>query len=136
MFFHGAARRAFGTTMFVMSFGFMSIASAQTSPPTFIEGSLVQAKENPRVYYIQNGQKRPIISEAVFLAQGFRWSDITLVDQQRLTSYPEGSDLTDIAFLGLPVDRSLLPDLAPAAPYDLRFAVEEGRLRLRFPATF
>lgn len=101
-----------------------------------LEGSLVHSLQDPKVYLIQNGQKRWVATEAAFLAQGFRWSDVNTVEQHQLDEQSEGEAISATSSLGLVVDHSLLPDLAPVAPYDLRYAVEDGRTRLRFTATF
>ncbi|MCK9360890.1 PQQ-dependent sugar dehydrogenase [Patescibacteria group bacterium] len=114
---------------------FGPMVSAQVASP-LIEGSLVQAQGDSKVYYIQNAQKRWVTTEQAFLAQGFRWSDITIIEPQRLLGYLEGPEISSTVSLGLILDRSLLPDLAPVAPYDIRFAVENGRTKLRFTATF
>lgn len=108
--------------------------SAHSAP--ILDGTLVHAASNPKVYFIQNGQKRWVATEDAFLAQGFRWSDVHTVEQHQLDEQPDGEAISATTSLGLAVDKSLLPDLAPVAPYDLRFAVEGGRTRLRFTATF
>ncbi len=130
-------RRIFFSFLFV-SAAFLSgsFALAQSTDPGLIDRMLVQAKDDPRVYYLQNGAKRWITNESTFLAQDFRWSDITKVDRARLDAYPDGAPISGTASLGLAVDRALLPDLAPVAPYDLRVVTEQGRTRLRFTATF
>ncbi len=111
------------------------IVSAHDGSP-LLEGSLVQAQGDSRVYYIHNAQKRWVTTEQAFNAQGFRWSDITVIEPQRLLGYLEGPEISSTVALGLTLDRSLLPDLAPVAPYDIRFALEGGRTKLRFTATF
>ncbi|MFA5935315.1 MAG: PQQ-dependent sugar dehydrogenase [Patescibacteria group bacterium] len=117
-------------------FGFALIASVQTTPAPLVEGSLVLTQGDPRVYFIQNGKRRWIVSEEAFRAQFFQWSEIISVESQRLAMYPEGEVIHASPSLGRVPAQSLLPDLAPTAPYDLRFAVENGRTRLRFTATF
>jgi len=119
---------------FALMGSFAGRASAHDAP--LIDRSLVQATMDPKVYFIQGGQKHWIVSEQAFLAQGFRWSDISIVEAHRLAETPDGAEISAPSFLGLTVDRSLLPDLAPVAPYDLRYAIENGRTRLRFTATF
>ncbi len=130
-------RRIFFSYLFVnAAFLSGSFALAQSTHPGLIDRMLVQAKGDPRVYYLQDGAKRWITNESAFLAQGFGWSDITFVDRARLDAYPDGAPISGTTFLGLAVDRVLLPDLAPVAPYDLRVVTEDGRSRLRFTATF
>jgi glucose/arabinose dehydrogenase len=103
--------------------------------PVFVNGLIVQGYGSPRVYYIQNGQKRWIASEKAFLAQGFRWSDVNMVDSAQLSGYADGADMSETSE-GIKAESLMLPDLAPVAPYDLRIVTEEGRTRLRFTSTF
>lgn len=114
---------------------FGTAVSAQMTSP-LLDGTLVQAQGDSRVYYIQAAQKRWVSSEQAFLGQGFSWADISVVDPGRLAAIPEGQPISANPYLGLTMDRSLLPDLAPVAPYDLRYAVESGQTRLRFTASF
>lgn len=109
---------------------------AATAAPGIPDGSLIKTADDPRVYYIEGGKKRVIDSEQAFLAQGFEWNAISIVDAGQLMLYPDGLPITTTSFLGLPNARHLMPDLAPVAPYELRFAVEGGRTRLRFTASF
>ncbi len=51
-------------------------------------GSLVKTPNDPAVYLVENGMKRHIINEDVFIAQGFSWSDI--IDVPNLDNYPSG----------------------------------------------
>jgi glucose/arabinose dehydrogenase len=100
------------------------------------DGLLVRAHDDAKVYYLQNNTRRWIDSEQAFHTQGFSWADLTLVDRSVLQTYSEGEPITADAHLGLQVERLLVPDLAPVAPYDIRFSVEGGRTLLRFTATF
>jgi hypothetical protein len=59
-----------------------------------LEGSLVHSLQDPKVYLIQNGQKRWVATEAAFLAQGFRWSDVNTVEQHQLDEQPEGEAIS------------------------------------------
>src|SRR5688572_28994826 len=116
--------------------GEISNAPAATAAPGIPNGSLVRTTNNPTVYYIENGWKRVIDSEQAFNSQGFQWGNISTVDAGQLTLYPTGLPITATTYLSLPNPKYLMPDLAPVAPYDIRFAREQGRTRLRFTATF
>lgn len=136
MRFYLLKRRAVASLILLIAFGtgLALAASTQTTFEPLSEGLLVQSAGDPKVYYIQSGQKRWIISEQAFLAQLFRWSDITQIDSRRLAAYTEGPNISTTPFLGLGADG--FPDLVSIAPYDLRFAVENGQTRLRFTASF
>lgn len=62
--------------------------------PEFPNGSLIQLQRTKGVYYIENGQKRPIRSRAVFDARGFDMSDVIVVDKKDFDRYPTGPELT------------------------------------------
>lgn len=57
------------------------------------EGSLIKIAGNPRVYVIRNGARRAIVSERVFLTNGFLWGDISVVTEAKLDEYTDGGDL-------------------------------------------
>ncbi len=104
--------------------------------PLLPDGMLLRGVSDTKVYYIQDGKRRWIENELAFAAQGFRWTDVTTVDDAALAAYPAGADIIEAVNLGLPLERALLPDLAPAAGYDLRYATIGGRTALKFTATF
>ena len=62
--------------------------------PTLPDGSLIQLVRTKGVFYIENGQKRPIRSRAVFDARGFDLSDVIIVDRTDFDRYPTGEELT------------------------------------------
>ena len=51
---------------------------------TLLDGILVKTPNNPKVYLMENGTKRWIISEKVFLNNGWNWSDIKIVNSSIL----------------------------------------------------
>src|SRR5688572_8316615 len=114
------------------------LAAAQVSltAPPLPDGMLLRSVSDPKVYYIQDGKRRWIENELAFLAQGFRWTDVTTVDDAALAAYPAGATIMDATYLGLPLERAQLPDLAPVAGYDLRYATIGGRTAIKFTATF
>ena len=55
--------------------------SPTTAEEKLIEGILVKGDDNnPVIYLIENGQKRAISSEKVFLGHGWKWSDIKTIN--------------------------------------------------------
>lgn len=120
--------------LFIVSL-FGQTVNAQEGALSF-DAALVQARGDSKVYYIQNALKRWISSEQAFLAQGFKWSDIVTIDPTQLVVFPDGAEINTSVNLGLSQQGLMLPDLAPVAPYDIHLAVENGRTRLRFTATF
>lgn len=63
------------------------------------DGALVKTTSDPRVYYIDTGNKRHILSESVFLMNGWRWENIVTVSDRFLSHLPTISS----------VDRKLSP---------------------------
>jgi len=61
--------------------------------PTFSDGTLIQLQRTKGIYLIENGQKRPIPSRAVFDARGFDMSDVIIVDKSDFDRYPTGNAL-------------------------------------------
>ena len=58
---------------------------------------LIQLPDDPKVYLIENGQRRWITSEAVFNNLGYDWNDIIVVTQAILDLIPEGDPITEAA---------------------------------------
>ncbi len=100
------------------------------------EGTLIRAEGDDRVYYAENGHKRWIDSAETFAAQGFQPQDIRTLTAAEVTRYPDGEPITATTRLVLPREQKVLPDLAPLAPYDIRFATVNGRIALRFTGSF
>lgn len=57
---------------------------------TKLEGQLVKTVTNPRVYVVDAGNKRHILSESVFLMNGWQWQDIIVVSERFVDSLPDG----------------------------------------------
>jgi len=57
------------------------------------EKTLVKSSNNPKVYLIQDEQKRWIKDEETFLKLKYNWSDILEVDSYVLDKYPDGNIL-------------------------------------------
>ncbi len=128
--------RLIGTVILLATFLPRLVAAQAASTPPLPDGMLLRGVSDAKVYYIQGGERRWIENELAFAAQGFRWSDVTVVDDGTLAAYPEGAAIIEAVALGLPLERALLPDLAPVAAYDLRYATIDGKTALKFTATF
>lgn len=68
-------------------------------PAGFPDGSLIKGADDPTVYVISEGRRRPIASEAAFLSLGYRWTDIWTVSARALMIHQIGEpvDLPDQA---------------------------------------
>lgn len=60
---------------------------------SFPNGILLKATNNPKVYYIDNGQKRPIESPNMLRSQ-FRWEDLVVTTQIEIDALPNGPQMT------------------------------------------
>lgn len=59
----------------------------------FPNGILLKATNNPKVYYIENGKKRPIESPNMLKSQ-FRWDDLVVSTPVEVDAIPTGADMT------------------------------------------
>ncbi len=57
------------------------------------DGELVRSATNPAVYAIDQGQRRAIPSEEVFLSLGYAWKNVLTLPEALLADYPEGEPL-------------------------------------------
>ena len=104
--------------------------------PVLPDGILARSDESPRVYVIENREKRWVPSLEIFNAQGFDWGEVRAVTEDDLSTHDEGAPVdlyTDIVLAG---EESVLPDLIPLAGRDLFLSRENGRLLLRFTTMF
>lgn len=58
------------------------------SPVMFRDGTLVKSPDDPTVYVIAGGKKMPIPSETVFLAYGYKWTNIITTSVKALSLHP------------------------------------------------
>lgn len=56
-------------------------------------GVIIKAINTPKVYYIENGKKRPIESPNMLISQ-FRWQDIIITSPVELDAIPTGPNMT------------------------------------------
>lgn len=69
-------------------------AMADGDPIRFDDGVLVKAPNNPTVYVISAGKKRPIPTEDVFLAFGYKWTNVLTTTQKMLDLHQLGDPLS------------------------------------------
>jgi hypothetical protein len=58
-------------------------------------GDLIKSSESPAVYIIENGLRRHIASEFVFIRGGYNWKHITTISQRDLSSIQEGAQIVN-----------------------------------------
>ena len=58
------------------------------------DGDLIKGTDNPRVYLLEQGKKRPIADERTFINRGFAWSDI--IEVADLSGYATGSTIRSV----------------------------------------
>lgn len=83
-----------------------------------LDGTLIRTKDNPAIYILENGKRRHIAEWNVFKANGYSWSDVRIISNQEMNSYPgsKSMDLND----GLIVKSSDRPGV---------YVAENGKLR-------
>ena len=67
--------------------------TATASSVSFPNGILLKATNNPKVYYIENGTKRPIESPNMLKSQ-FRWDDLVVTTPVEVAALPTGAEMT------------------------------------------
>ena len=63
----------------------------------FPDGTLVKANNNPTVYVIRKGQKRPFATLQSFLSRGYSFSNVFSTDPIRIAIYPTGNAYSQVA---------------------------------------
>ena len=67
---------------------------ADSPPASSYEGQLLRGERTAPVYKIENGRKRWIVTEEVFLRNGFSWADVHVVPGSTVDSIPSGDNIT------------------------------------------
>jgi hypothetical protein len=67
--------------------------TATASSVSFPNGILLKATNNPKVYYIEDGKKRPIESPNMLKSQ-FRWDDLVVSTLVEVDAIPTGTEMT------------------------------------------
>lgn len=74
--------------------GNLSLANALPDRQALIvRDGLIFKGSGPEVYFLQNNQRRWISSLSAFQYLGYRWSDVHVVDDSFVNSFPEGKPL-------------------------------------------
>ncbi len=63
------------------------------TPVRLPDGFLVRSPEDPAVYVIADGERRPILSESVFTSFGYEWSNVKVVPTSVINLHPLGEPL-------------------------------------------
>lgn len=99
----GVRHAIFDKTILTANFGTMAITPvdsvvieqfAEGKPVKLPDGWLVKFAEDPTVFVISEGKRRPIDSEQTFLGYGWSWGDIVTVSQDALNTHPLGDAIT------------------------------------------
>ncbi len=62
-------------------------------PIRFKDGELVVGESSPTVYFVSNGERRPIPTEEVFNSLGFKWENIIKTTDKILSLHPLGAPI-------------------------------------------
>jgi hypothetical protein len=93
-----------------------TLALFQTGDPVlFADGTLVKEMENPLIYIISHGQKRPFASQEVFLTLGYKNQQVIETNGKTLAFHPLGEPID----LGKDIQEEMPQNLFAAAPSPL-----------------
>ncbi len=81
------------TLVSAISFHSFVVSPSEVLASNTPNGILVRAVNNPRVYYMENGQKRYVWSPQMLESQ-FRWDDVVLTSPADLRAIPNGPQMT------------------------------------------
>jgi hypothetical protein len=68
------------------------------APVKFADGTLIGVKNEPTVYLISEGLRRPIADESTFLGFGFKWTSVFWTDEKSANLHPLGDELENTGF--------------------------------------
>ena len=69
-------------------------------------GLLIQLPDDPKVYLIEEGERRWITTENLFVNLGYNWDDVIVVTQSILNLIPEGEPMSSNIDVSLIIDSS------------------------------
>lgn len=98
--------------LFISFIGIVLFASA-ASAALYPDGTLLRGEGEQKVYYIQNSEKRWVVSPEAFNANSFNWGAIRNVSGAELESYRTGADITG-NISGATVTLEITPVLPPS----------------------
>lgn len=70
-----------------------TLSSPVDSLATHPNGCLIRSLCSPKVYFLEEGKKRWVTSPFAFSSYGFDWKNLSVVSQQELASFIEGTSL-------------------------------------------
>lgn len=63
-------------------------------PVRLADGILIRLADDPGVFVISNGDRRPIVSEEAFIAFGYEWKNVLITTRRVLELHPLGEPVT------------------------------------------
>lgn len=66
----------------------------QAGRVSYPDGTLIRAKDNPAVYFLEDKKKRKIASLSIFEKRKFSWKDVITVSADEMKDYLEGKAMT------------------------------------------
>lgn len=87
-----AAQSVFGIEAFRAR---LEVLMALLPPAGWIQSSLLRGS-GPTVYLVENGSRRPFVSEKAFLRRGYRFEDVNVVSDEGLLLLPAGAPILEI----------------------------------------
>ncbi len=69
------------------------IPSTSWANVIFPNGILIKSTDDPKVYYVEDGEKRPIESPNMLRSQ-FRWEDVVVTTPMEIEALPTGAEMT------------------------------------------
>lgn len=101
----------------------LALSASAVFAAVYPDGTLLRTEGDSRVFYIQNAQKRWVVSPEAFNVNGFNWSQIRPVSKMELDSYQTGEDITG-SLTGATVTLEITPAFAPSdAPQGVDFSL-------------
>ncbi len=79
------------------------------------EGELVRSKEEPTVYVIEAGERRPFTSGADFEELGYAWKNVIVLPRKLLANYPLGEPIDPHPIEALPLFVNTPPNQGSAS---------------------
>ena len=67
-------------------------------PVKFSDGALVGVTGQSAVFLISEGERRPIVSESIFLGFGFKWENVIWTNEKSVNIHPLGENLESMTF--------------------------------------
>lgn len=69
----------------------LKISTNVNQPVLYSSGTLIKSTDDPKVYLIENGSKRWVPNADIFIARGYKWTDIIVVPASDAATYPDGA---------------------------------------------